>query len=117
GPRRLPPAHRTNHARSLLRRTDACRRVLPRTGLKYGLEPPQADHNVHSTTTATQASSRGVGRARHKRPTSRKAPTDGLDGIERAWEDAHRRGGRGDAPSPRQYREAPRRSWRAEVLP
>jgi len=30
----------------LLRRTDACRRVLPRTGLKYGLEPPQADPNV-----------------------------------------------------------------------
>ena len=40
----------------------------------------------------------------------------GIDDRERARPDAHRERSRGDAPSPRQYREAPRRSRRASVL-
>src|SRR4029078_5285589 len=93
----LPRTHRACPSRSLLRRTDACRRVLPRTGLKYGLEPPQADPNVPIDDEVLARIAARCLLCEPERPTSRKASLDGLDGIERAWEDAHRRRSRGDA--------------------
>src|SRR6185503_6694128 len=85
--------------------TGARRRVLPRTGPKYGLEAHPPVRMVLMTTSRGRShSSRGTNcAALISIVVSKGKSTDGLDGIERAGQDAHRRRSRGDASSPRQY--------------